>query len=217
MGKSRSRTKKGKGAPRNVNGKSLFQTPSSHAADQDETFSPAAEALAKKTSLVQSLQMQSHERKRSAEKWKQRFKDEKLEREKAERENKRLRKEILDLEQRLAEFEQRAILPRRQKVVESKARRSDHKSEAKRKHTDIAKEWVDGNFSDPEYGWGMVQEVLEQTYKDRATDGVLDAINRDLEKHMNREYPVSSSSSCSSLFVSSSSASACFVVWPLIA
>ena len=116
-----------------------------------------------------------------------------------------------------ADFEQRAGNPRRRKLVESKARRSDHRSEAKRSHTDIVKAWVEGNFSDPEYGWGMVQEVLEQTYKDRATDGVLDAINRDLEKHMNREYPVSSSSSCSSLFVSSSSASACFVVWPLIA
>ena len=152
MGKSRSRTKKGTGAPRNVNGKSLFQTPSSHAADQDETFSPAAEALAKKTSLVQSLQMQSNERKKSAEKWKQKFQGEKLEREKAELENKRLRKEILDLEQRLAEFEQRAIVSRDRKLVESKASRSNNKNKSKRKHTDIVKEWVEGNFFDPKYG-----------------------------------------------------------------
>jgi hypothetical protein len=157
-------------------------------ADQDESFSPAAEVLAKKATLIQSLQALSNRRKQSAENWKEKFKAEQHEREKAELENRQLRKKILDLEQRLAEFEQRAIIPRRRKLVESKASRSFHKSAAKRSHTDIVKAWVEGNFSDPEYGWGMVQGVLEQTYKDRATDGVLDAINRDLEKHMNREW-----------------------------
>ena len=64
-------------------------------------FHPLLRPWRKRRVWIHNLQMQSNERKKSAEKWKQEFQGEKLEREKAELENKRLRKEILDLEQRL--------------------------------------------------------------------------------------------------------------------